>query len=244
MTRSKLLTAAVVFACATAAQGRLPAPGGQWTSLLGLKFSECEEEFGLIEGLWRALSRLFMRSSVESAHCESRETHCPSGSVVTGIEVKFGRDEADDRDLYDFKLRCGPIWREWLGMRYPRRPDTEQSDAIRCVDNTVGSGVQVIRGRDNKKDWDYFLFKLRCGLGVSTKWTDITRLPYEGNLDRGLGSLYRETRSVTCKRGLAVSGLRVYRGFQDWGDLDTYEFQLYCSPPTGSSEHNFNKGEL
>lgn len=160
--------------------GRQPQENGYWTALLGLKFTECEEELSLLEGIWRKLVSLFRRHpGVQSAHCESQETHCPSGSAVTGLEVRFGRDEATDRDLYDFKVRCGPIWREWLGMRYPRHPDEEKSDAIRCVDGTVGSGVQVIRGRDDDKDWDYFLFKLRCGLGIATKWTEFTSLPYD-----------------------------------------------------------------
>ena len=38
----------------------------------------------------------------------------------------------------------------------------------------------------------------------------------------------RETRSATCAAGQQVGGLRAIRGFQDWGDLDTYEFQLFC----------------
>ena len=83
------------------------------------------------------------------------------------------------------------------------------------------------------------LHRLRCGLGISASWTDFVDLPYENRL-------FRETRSVTCKRGLVATGLRVYRGFQEWGDLDTYEFQLYCSPSSGTStsELSFNKGEL
>ena len=35
-------------------------------------------------------------------------------------------------------------------------------------------------------------------------------------------------RSATCRAGYTVAGLRVTRAFQDWGDLDMYEFQLYC----------------
>ena len=147
--------------------------------------------------------------------------------------------------------------------------------------------MQVIRGRDEQKDWDYFLFKcvctcpprrrlpkrplafktraapppraaapppraattrrhppppatrgrLRCGLGISAEWTEFVNLPYENRL-------FRETRSVTCKRGMVATGLRVYRGFQNWGDLDTYEFQLYCAPSVAASALKYDKGEL
>ena len=55
-------------------------------------------------------------------------------------------------------------------------------------------------------------------------------------LEQPLGLAFlglRETRSATCPSGAAVAGLRVHRGFQDWGDLDTYEFQLFCTTPAG-----------
>lgn len=186
----------------------------------------------LLAGLWKRILSLFGQSrqvEAKRAHCESQEMHCSSGTSITGIEMRFGRDESGDRDFYDFKPRCGDEWGGWLGMRYPSLPDVEQSDAIRCTHGRAASGVQVMRGRNERTDWDYFLLKLRCGMGVAAEWTDFVDLPNENRL-------FRETRSTTCKRGLAASGLRVYRGFQDWGDLDTYEFQLYCAPHAGHSQ--------
>ena len=76
-----------------------------------------------------------------------------------------------------------------------------------------------MRGRNERRDADYFNFKLRCG----RTWSDLPLgLAFEG---------LRETRSATCPSGAAIAGLRVHRGFQDWGDLDTYEFQLFCTAP-------------
>ena len=40
----------------------------------------------------------------------------------------------------------------------------------------------------------------------------------------------KETRSSSCPMGRAVGGLRVHRGYQDFGSYDTYEFQLQCLP--------------
>mmetsp|Transcript_18370 Transcript_18370/g.27610 ORF Transcript_18370/g.27610 Transcript_18370/m.27610 type:complete len:146 (+) Transcript_18370:198-635(+) len=99
--------------------------GGYWTPLLGLKMAKCEEELTLLGVLWRRTIGLLLQvftgdRSAERAHCEVKETHCPGASAVTGLEVRFGRAEATDRDLYDFKLRCGPVWKQWLQMEYPK----------------------------------------------------------------------------------------------------------------------------
>ena len=34
---------------------------------------------------------------------------------------------------------------------------------------------------------------------------------------------------LACSNRRAVTGVRVHRGFQDWGSIDTYEFQLQCN---------------
>ena len=60
-----------------------------------------------------------------------------------------------------------------------------------------------------------YTFKLRC----DKQWRDVHGLSFEA---------LRETRSATCPHGRSVSGIRVHRGFQDWGSVDTYEFQLQC----------------
>jgi hypothetical protein len=74
-----------------------------------------------------------------------------------------------------------------------------------------------MRGRNERRDWDYYNFKLRC----NKAWEKHPLgLAFDG---------LKETRSATCPKDSAVAGLRVHRGFQDWGDVDTYEFQLFCS---------------
>ena len=115
-----------------AAPGLVAAPsvveryGGYWTPLLGLKMAPCEEELSLLGALWKnTIGKLFEMLSgghgVRKAHCESQEIHCPTGeAAITGLEVRFGREEATDRDLYDFKIRCGPSWRSWLGLKFPQ----------------------------------------------------------------------------------------------------------------------------
>ena len=40
--------------------------------------------------------------------------------------------------------------------------------------------------------------------------------------------LTRSRADATGPHGRDVGGIRVHRGFQDWGSIDTYEFQLMC----------------
>jgi len=63
-------------------------------------------------------------------------------------------------------------------------------------------------------DKDYYGFKLRCA-----QWQPLLGLEYEG---------HQETKVATCPKGHVMRGLRVHRGFLDWGDRDSYEFQLLC----------------
>ena len=138
---------ALSYMCVDAAPGVAERPGGYWTPLLGLKMAPCEEELSLIVALWKntigRLLDLFAGNRVATtAHCESQETHCPGTAALTGLEVRFGRDEKHDRDQYDFKMRCGPSWRSWMGLKYPSAPDEQRSDAIRCSSGMQASGVQ------------------------------------------------------------------------------------------------------
>lgn len=106
-------------------------------------------------------------------------------------------------------------------MKMPDNPDHEEKEAGICPGGTSVTGVQVMRGRNGRRDADYFNFKLRCG----KQWASMPLgLAFDG---------LRETRSATCPSGASLAGLRVHRGFQDWGDLDTYEFQLFCTSPPG-----------
>ena len=82
-----------------------------------------------------------------------------------------------------------------------------------CQAGTDMTGVQVMRGRSSGRD--YYTFKLRC----ARKWNEhALGLPFDA---------LRETRSATCPHGRSMSGVRVHRGFQDFGSVDTYEFQVW-----------------
>merc|ERR1719243_506399 len=60
---------------------------------------------------------------------ETKSLHCPSG-FITGMRVRYGRTRSEDRDLYDFKLKCGDrytydfkpqcsgVWQSYLGMKF------------------------------------------------------------------------------------------------------------------------------
>ena len=182
---------------------------------------------------------------------------CDDGYWVTGLQVRYARLEAGDRDMYDFRPRCGAAWQAWLGMRFPATDAADHTQIEAAVCQGMGSvtGVQVMRGRNERRDWDYYNFKLRCG----RQWSgQPLGLAFDG---------LRETRSATCPAGAvrplirpppflhsvhssalrcssqAVAGLRVHRGFQDWGDVDTYEFQLYCADGGGSGGGRWDAAE-
>ena len=152
--------------------------------------------------------------------CESKEMRCPADTSVTALQVHFGRDERYDRDFYDFKLRCGTRWQRYLGLRF-ESPNKEQEESVLCPGIKPASGIQVLRGRQKHGDKDYYGFKLRC----AAQWQPLLGLEYEG---------HQETKVATCPRGHVMRGLRVHRGFLDWGDRDSYEFQLLCEPESGS----------
>ena len=85
-----------------------------------------------------------------------------------------------------------------------------------CARGEELTGVQVMRGRGRNRD--YYNFKLRCDRNWLSKPLG---LPFDK---------LKETRSPSCPMGRAVGGLRVHRGYQDFGSYDTYEFQLQCLP--------------
>ena len=69
----------------------LPHARGEWTGILGLNFES------------------------DGNKVDQRAMQCPSG-FITGVSVRHGRDDDDDTDMYDFKLRCGDRWSAWSGM--------------------------------------------------------------------------------------------------------------------------------
>ena len=194
-----------------------------WTDRLGLTFTDdCQESQGLL-ALWFFAASWFggKRGQQRSANCESKEGYCPAGYTVTGLQVKTGSmRRGGNREMYDFRLRCGSRWQpRWLGLRF----DVGTPDAVAagvCPDGEELTGVQVMRGRQEGRD--YYAFKLRC----ARVWREVVGLPFDA---------LRETRSATCPHARAVTGVRVHRGFQDWGSVDTYEFQLRCDEDDDAS---------
>ena len=55
----------------------------------------------------------------------------------------MGRLKGNDRDFYDFKLRCGSRWNaQWMGLRFEAM-STSQTDASVCPGGTFVTGIQV-----------------------------------------------------------------------------------------------------
>lgn len=64
---------------------------------------------------------------------------------LTGMQVRasMGRLKGNDRDFYDFKLRCGIRWNiQWMGLRFESMA-TSQTDASVCPGGTPVTGIQV-----------------------------------------------------------------------------------------------------
>ena len=220
--RLLILTTAAPVSCLTSVMSVDSSWG--WTDRLGLHFSdECQEHDGL-----RAVFAWFSTwlaggggGRKQSANCETKEAACPPGLTVTGLGVKSGRmHRQGNRELYDFRLACGRPGQltDWLGLRFDMGTPDEQGAGVCPEGGDAGAsdltGVQVARGRAGARD--YYMFKLRCG----KQWRSVVGLPFDA---------LRETRSATCPKDSFVTGVRVHRGYQNWGSLDTYEFQLRCA---------------
>ena len=190
----------------------------QWTDRLGLSFTDdCQESRGLFAIFAWAESWISGRGGRQrSGNCETKEASCPPGVAVTGLRVRsMHARRGGNREWYDFSLRCGAKWTgAWLGLAFDARPQDATLASGACPDGVQLTGVQVMRGRsDGPNARDYYTFKLRC----QRDWMSIVGLPFD---------TLRETRSATCPSKRSVGGIRVHRGFQDWGSVDTYEFQV------------------
>lgn len=226
-------TAALLLLLASSTFGSwLASQDGSWTSRLGLRFKDdCQEDAGITGLIMWVFAWVVRRGQQRSGHCESKEMRCPAGTKMSGLQVRYARLEEGDRDLYDFRPRCGHLWQQWLGLSFPEgEVDREQVEAGVCVGGASTTGIQVMRGRNERRDLDYYNFKLRCG----KVWAEQPLgLAFDG---------LRETRSATCPASSAIAGLRVHRGFQDWGDVDTYEFQLFCTTPVDKADKRSGGG--
>ena len=142
---------------------------------------------------------------------ESKSLHCPSG-FLTGIRVKYGRTRQEDRDLYDFKLKCGTRWTSWSGLWFKNEVEDK---TMECPSKMYVTGIEVKRGRNDWTDRDTYDFKLQCS-GVWQSYIGMR------------SSKEQEIAAAECPSGEGTSGIKVYRGFVEWGDKDLYEYELNC----------------
>ena len=149
---------------------------------------------------------------------DQRAMQCPSG-FITGVSVRHGRDDDDDTDMYDFKLRCGDRWSAWSGMPFKK---LKQEKSAECPMKMHVTGLEVKQGRREFGDVDTYDFKLQCS-GV---WQEYMDLSFSGEQARGA----RE-----CPAGMMAYGWRSYRGFVKRGDRDSYEFELNCKASSAAS---------
>lgn len=161
-----------------------------------------------VDAAWTGLMGLSFDSN---RPIESKSLHCPSG-FLTGIRVKYGRTRHEDRDLYDFKLKCGVRWTSWSGLWFKNEVEDK---TIECPSKMYVTGIEVKRGRNDWSDRDTYDFKLQCS-GVWQSYLGMR------------SSKQVETAAAECPSGEGTSGLRVYRGFVEWGDKDLYEYELNC----------------
>ena len=172
----------------------LPHARGEWTGILGLNFES------------------------DGNKVDQRAMQCPSG-FITGVSVRHGRDDDDDTDMYDFKLRCGDRWSAWSGMPFKK---LKQEKSAECPMKMHVTGLEVKQGRREFGDVDTYDFKLQCS-GV---WQEYMDLSFSGEQARGA----RE-----CPAGMMAYGWRSYRGFVKRGDRDSYEFELNCKASSAAS---------
>ena len=76
---------------------------------------------------------------------EQRAMHCHSG-YITGLQVRRGRNNKDDTDFYDFKLKCSSRWGPWSGMAFEENNHKEEK-AFECPMKMHMTGLEVKRGR-------------------------------------------------------------------------------------------------
>ena len=144
----------------------------EWTGLLGLPFESDKA-------------------------VEQRAMHCQMG-YITGLQVRRARNNADDTDFYDFKLKCGSRWGPWSGMTFEAAALKEEK-TFECPMKMHVTGLEVKQGRRELGDVDTYDFKLQCS-GV---WQDFLGLSFSNQ---------KHVANVECPPGTMAWGWRAYRG--------------------------------
>jgi hypothetical protein len=148
---------------------------------------------------------------------EQRAMHCSAG-FITGLQVRRGRNNKDDTDFYDFKLKCGSRWGPWSGMAFEDN-NAKEEKSFECPMKMHMTGLEVKRGYKEIGDVDSYDFRLQCS-GV---WQSFLGLSFASQ---------KASANKECPPGMMAYGWRAYRGFVKRGDKDFYEFDLNCKAAT------------
>ena len=209
----------------------LPHARGEWTGILGLNFES------------------------DGNKVDQRAMQCPSG-FITGVTVRHGRDDDDDTDMYDFKLRCGDRWSAWSGMPFKSLKEEKSAECPMKM-HVTGLEVKQVSTRhargthraatNSARTWP----SLRpatappvarreaslppCGAQGRREFGDVDTYDFKLQCS-GVWQEYMDLSfsgekakgARECPAGTMAFGWRSYRGFVKRGDRDSYEFELNC----------------
>eukprot|EP00965_Chrysotila_dentata_P003930 127951-Pleurochrysis_carterae.AAC.1 len=105
-------------------------------------------------------------------------------------------------------------WTGLLGLKFEYDDEVEQR-TMHCPTGFI-TGVHVRHGRDSAEDLDMYDFKLKCG----SRWGAWSGMTFKD---------FKEEKVFECPMKMSMTGLSVKRGRREFGDVDTYDFQLQCS---------------
>lgn len=159
------------------------------------------------------------------SRAEVRAIGCPCGAF-DGLEVRYGRTDEGDLDLYGFKLSCQRRWGSWAKLLFKAR-ERHASAGTQCAEGDAITGLEVVYSRWERGDRDLYDFRLQCA-GV---WLD-EPLALHAVRPRRRPSA-QHTARIECGPGEAACGLEVSRARQEDGDIDQLDFRLRCAPLYG-----------
>ena len=90
---------------------------------------------------------------------EEKAIECPLKMHMTGLEVKQGRREFGDVDMYDFKLQCSGVWQPYMGLAFSNEKSIGSKE---CPSGSYASGWRAYRGFVKRGDKDFYEFDLNC----------------------------------------------------------------------------------
>lgn len=94
-----------------------------------------------------------------SSFKEEKAIECPLKMHMTGLEVKQGRREIGDVDMYDFKLQCSGVWQDYMGLAFSNEKSVGSKE---CPSGQFAFGWRAYRGFVKKGDKDFYEFDLNC----------------------------------------------------------------------------------